>query len=146
MMTRFRTFIVSVIILSFAATSVWAAPPEVEPVIHIVQRGETIYSIARRYGISAEAIASANGIVNPNWIYTGQRLTIPTQGSSPTTVYTVQWGDTLFSIARQHGTTADTLAWLNGLGNPGFIWAGQRLRLDSSPPPSPEPSSGRRVH
>jgi len=154
--TKFCSFIALVVILSFAPTSVWAAPPEVDPVIHIVQRGETAYSIARRYGTSVEAITSANGIVNPNWIYTGQRLIIPTRGSPSTTVYTVQRGDTLFSIARRHGTTTNTLAWLNGLSNPNFIWAGQRLRLNSSSsPPSParpgttwarEPSSGSRVH
>lgn len=145
--TRFCSFIASVVILSLAATSVWAAPPEVDPVIHIVQRGETICSIARRYGTSVEAITSVNGITNPNWIYTGQRLSIPTQGSPLTTVYTVQRGDTLFSIARRHGTTANTLAWLNGLSNPHFIWAGQMLRLNSSSlPPSSEPSSGSRVH
>jgi len=144
---RFFFFIASVVILSFAATSVWAAPPEVDPIIHIVQRGETIYSIARRYGTSVEAITSANGIVNPNWIYAGQRLTIPAQGSPSTTVYTVQRGDTLFSIAWRHGTTANALASLNGLFNPNFIWAGQRLRLNSSSPsPSPAPSSGSRVH
>jgi len=120
---------------------------EVEPVIHIVQPGETIYSIARRYGTSVEAIISANGIVNPNRIYVGQRLTIPIQGSPATTVYSVQRGDTLFSIARRYGTTANSLASLNGLSNPNFIWAGQRLRLNSSsPPPSSEPSSGSRVH
>jgi len=136
----------SVAILSFAATSVWAVPPEVDPVIHTVQRGETIYSIARRYGTSVEAITSTNGIVNPNWIYVGQGLTIPTEGSPPTTVYTVQRGDTLFSIARRHGTTANTLAWLNGLSTPHFIWAGQRLHLDSSSLPSPEPSSDSPVH
>jgi len=145
--TKFCSFIASVVILSFAATFAWAAPPEVDPVIHIVQRGETAYSIARRYGTSVEAITGANGIVNPNWIYTGQRLIIPTQGSPSTAVYTVQWGDTLFSIAWRHGTTANALAWLNGLSNPNFIWAGQRLRLDSSsPPPSPAPSSESRVH
>lgn len=144
---RLCSFIASVVILSFAATSIWAAPPEFDPVIHIVQPGETIYSIARRYGTSVEAITSVNGIVNPNWIYTGQRLTIPTQGSPATTVYTVQRGDTLFSIARRHGTTANTLAWLNGLSNPNFIWAGQRLRLNSSSSlSSPEPSSEPRVH
>ncbi|MFQ6000831.1 MAG: LysM peptidoglycan-binding domain-containing protein [Anaerolineae bacterium] len=135
---RLCSFIASFVILSFVATSVWAAPPEVDPVIHIVQRGETIYSIARRYGTSVEEITSVNGLANPNWIYAGQKLTIPTQGSPSTTVYTVRWGDTLFSIAQGYGTTANTLAWLNGLSNPNFIWAGQRLRLNSSsPPPSP---------
>lgn len=144
--TKFFVFVISVVILSLAATSVWAAPPEVDPVIHIVQRGETVYSIARRYGTSVEAITSANGLVNPNRIYIGQQLTIPTQDSPPTTVYTVQRGDTLFSIARRHGTTANSLAWLNGLSKPNFIWAGQRLRLNSSSPPSVKPSGGGGVH
>jgi len=49
--------------------------------VHVVRRGETLYSIARRYGVSVQAIASANGIRNPSRIYTGQRLRIPGRGS-----------------------------------------------------------------
>jgi len=44
---------------------------------HIVQRGETLYRIARRYGTSMTALAAANGISNWNLIYAGQRLIIP---------------------------------------------------------------------
>lgn len=47
------------------------------PRIHVVQRGETMYRIARYYGTTVQAIAAANGIVNPNLIYVGQRLVIP---------------------------------------------------------------------
>jgi len=50
--------------------------------IHIVQRGEWLSTIASRYGVSLWAIASHNGIYNPNWIYPGQRLEIP--GCTPT--------------------------------------------------------------
>jgi len=46
-------------------------------VTHIVQKGETLYSIARSYGVNVWAIARANGIANPNYIYAGQRLVIP---------------------------------------------------------------------
>jgi len=55
------------------------APPPRPPVscIHIVQRGEWLSTIARRYGVSMWAMARANGLSNPNWIYPGQRLVVP---------------------------------------------------------------------
>ena len=50
------------------------------PVVHIVQAGEGIYSIARQYGVSYEAIVAANNLANPNLIYPGQELIIPAGG------------------------------------------------------------------
>jgi len=47
---------------------------------HVVQRGETLASIAYRYGTSVNALASLNGIANPNLIYVGQRLRISGSG------------------------------------------------------------------
>ena len=44
---------------------------------HTVGPGETLYSIALNYGTSSEALASANGLVNPNQIYVGQVLYLP---------------------------------------------------------------------
>jgi LysM repeat protein len=44
---------------------------------HVVKRGETLYRIAVNHGVSVQAMAQANGILNPSHIYTGQRLTIP---------------------------------------------------------------------
>ena len=44
---------------------------------HTVGPGETLYSIATRYGTTAQAIAQANGITNPNQIYVGQVLYLP---------------------------------------------------------------------
>lgn len=44
---------------------------------HVVRRGETLYSIARRYGTTVHAIAAANHLYNPNYIWAGQRLYIP---------------------------------------------------------------------
>ena len=49
-------------------------------VIHIVQWGENLTRIAQRYGTSIQAIVQVNGLVNPNRIYVGQRLVIPTAG------------------------------------------------------------------
>ena len=51
--------------------------PGAPPTTHTVVRGETIYSIARRYGRSAAAIINANHLFNPNFIFPGQVLNIP---------------------------------------------------------------------
>jgi len=51
--------------------------PGAGPTTHIVQRGETVFSIARKYGKSATAIINANNLINPNFIFPGQVLNIP---------------------------------------------------------------------
>ena len=107
--------------------------------VHVVRRGETLYSIARRYGTTAGAIARANGLSNINYIWAGQRLRIPgtaggggTGGGGGSTgggVHVVQRGETLYTIARRYGTTAWAIARANGLSNINYIWVGQRLRI-----------------
>ncbi|MGV2437301.1 MAG UNVERIFIED_CONTAM: LysM peptidoglycan-binding domain-containing protein [Anaerolineae bacterium] len=60
-------------------------------VTHTVQRGETLGSIARQYGTTFSAIATANNLANPNLIYVGQQLTIPgatAPATNPTAVPT----------------------------------------------------------
>ena len=115
---------------------------------HVVRSGENLYRIALQYGLSAQALASANGITNLNHIIAGQRLTIPGQGSSPVTpsqpaasgdTYIVQHGDTLSRIALRHGVSMWTLAQLNGIQNTSFIYVGQTLSIPSGAIPSPEP-------
>ena len=54
-----------------------ARTPAATPQIHVVVRGETLISIAARYGVTAAAIKKANGITGAGLIYVGQRLVIP---------------------------------------------------------------------
>jgi LysM repeat protein len=101
-------------------------------VIHIVRSGETLYSIARSYGVNMWTIARANGIANPNYIYAGQRLVIPAGWAGGTvrtggTVHIVRSGQTLSSIARSYGVNMWAIARANGIANPNYIYAGQRL-------------------
>jgi LysM repeat protein len=109
-----------------------ARPVYAQEQVHLVQRGETLSSIAARYGTTAQAIARANGLSNPNYIYAGQRLTIPSGGGGGGAVatggtYTVRPGDTLSSIATRHSTTVSAIMQANGLANANYVYAGQRL-------------------
>jgi LysM repeat protein len=105
-------------------------------VTHTVVRGDTLYSIARRYGTSVEAIMQANSLANAN-IYVGQRLLIASSATPipGTSVYTVVRGDTLYSIARRYGTTVDAIMAVNGLSGT-YIYVGQQLFINSTKTPS----------
>jgi LysM repeat protein len=120
---------------------------------HVVTLGETLSSIAGMYGVSAEAIAQANGIVNPDYIYAGQVLTIPGSYMPPSGGYqpppppqsgghyVVRLGDSLYGIAAMYGTTISALMATNGISNPNYIYAGQVLVIPGSysPPPPQGP-------
>jgi LysM repeat protein len=99
------------------------------PSIHRVARGESLWTIARRYGVSQDALRRANGI-NGSRILVGQELTVPGEGASarPAT-HRVARGESLWAIARRHGTTVDQLRQKNGIGGNGQIQPGQVLRL-----------------
>jgi LysM repeat protein len=110
------------------------------PVTHTVAWGERIYSIARLYGVTPQAIADANGIGVDSWLYAGQRLTIPKGGStpeaatSPSGYYVVRAGDTLFSIAARFGKTVASISAANNLPPDGVIYVGWSLKIPLSSP------------
>ena len=93
---------------------------------YTVQRGDTLSAIARRNSTTVRAIASANGIADPDRIYVGQTLAIP---GSAEDFHIVRAGETLASIARAQGTTVEELARANGITNVNRIYAGTRLQL-----------------
>jgi LysM repeat protein len=101
-------------------------------VTHVVQPGENLFRIALKYGTTVEAIAAANGIVNPNVVYAGQQLTIPQGGTTPgpgVRYHVVQPGETLSGIAMRYGTTPWAIAAANGIANVNYVRAGQTLRI-----------------
>lgn len=111
-----------------------AQPPVViGPCYHVVQQGDTLADIARRYGTTSEQLASANGIRNPNILNLGARLVVPCQvgtqkpPADACTWYTVQRGDTLSKIAARYGTSVQAIAQRNKLRNVNLIYVGQRL-------------------
>jgi len=137
---RFTIVLVIVTLVLLVGVVPVSAVPQGGSVVHVVQRGETLYSIARRYGVNMWTIASANGIINPNRIYAGQRLVIP-QGRPVATVHIVRPGDMLIRIALRYGVDAWTIARANGITNLNHIYVGQRLTIPGAAPPVSPPIS-----
>ncbi|MGP4060541.1 LysM peptidoglycan-binding domain-containing protein [Halobacillus sp. H74] len=97
---------------------------------HTVITGDTLYSISKKYGVSLDQLAKANGIVNPALIRVGQVLVIPQEKQA--TTYTVKAGDTLYRIALKYGMGVQQLASLNDISNPSLIQVGQVLKITSN--------------
>ena len=107
---------------------------------HVVAPGDTLASIALRYGTTVDAIAQVNGITNPSQIFVGTQLTIAEGSAEPaaaapqtgSSVHTVQAGETLAGIAVRFGTTVQSLIATNGIDDPDLIRAGQQLSVPSA--------------
>ena len=118
---------------------------------YVVQPGETLYSIARRYSYSVNDIAAWNGILPPYNLSVGQRLIVmPPNGVMPPSnppiitpsqppvavsippsgYHTVALGETLYSIARLYGHNVSQLASWNGLQPPYTLSVGQNVIVD----------------
>jgi LysM repeat protein len=107
------------------------AQPALAAEVHVVQPGESLWSVAASHGTTVDALARANGLSNTRVIYVGQRLTIPGGGGGNTAsagAYVVRAGDTLSGIAARYGTTVAALMRANGLRG-SLIYPGQRLTL-----------------
>ena len=109
--------------------------------LYRVRRGDTLSGIARRFGLSVQDLADANGIRSANRIAVGQVLQLPggsrtaRAGSASAGVYVVKRGDNLQSIAARFNTTTAALAEHNGLRNRNRIQVGQRLYLPGTARP-----------
>jgi peptidoglycan endopeptidase LytE len=105
---------------------------------YIVMRGDTLKSLANRFGTSLDVLLSLNkNITNANVIYEGQRLVVPSGSGVPSTpppssgqAYTVRRGDTLRIIAGRFNTTVDAILKVNPqISNANLIYAGQVINL-----------------
>jgi len=93
---------------------------------HVVRKNETLSAIAQKYGVSANAIQAYNGISNPNLLFVGKKLKIPS-GSTPEVPYLVRKGDSLSSIASRFGVSQSALSSRNGISSPNLIKIGQKI-------------------
>lgn len=137
-----------------AAAERAAADPNALPAgngYYTVQRGDTLAQIAKNQGMAVNDILRLNGLTNANLIWVGQRLRVsarvdaiqpekPEKPAVADTIYIVQPDESLEQIALDHKVSVHDLMAANGLPNPGFVWAGQKLRVNA--PPAGQPLFG----
>ena len=99
-----------------------------------IRYGDTLSELAIEYNTTVERLVELNNIANPNLIYAGDTLIVPTSdpSSNITQIYVVQYGDTLSEIAQEYGTTVAILASINNIQNVNLIYVGQIIKIPSS--------------
>jgi spore coat assembly protein SafA len=101
--------------------------------LYTVKSGDTLFFIARRYNISLQSLIDANPqITDPNTIFPGQVICVPTGGQGVTCpngqIYRVVRGDTMYEIARRNGMSLESLIRANPqITNPNLIYPGQEI-------------------
>ena len=99
--------------------------------IHVVQKNETLGGIAKRYGVPVSTLQAYNGISNPNLLYVGKKLKVPT-GQVKEVSYAVRKGESLGLIAKRFGVSSRDLALINQISRPDLIRVGQKLTIPLS--------------
>jgi len=135
-----QKFISFLALVSLLSTGILAA----QELIHVVGKGETIYSISRFYRVSAEELMKVNGITEPSKLQAGKRLVIPSSAFSDITIssvpssgsavqtlidYRVVKGDTLYGIARTNGIGVQSLLEINKFSANHVIKAGDIIKI-----------------
>lgn len=125
--------------------------------VHVVQKGETLYSIGRTYQITVSELRAANNLSEKDILKAGEKLTIPSPDienaailnsnastgsqsyrSAPFEMYAVQKGDTFYGIARKYDIKVAELFAMNDLGENDMLKAGQKLKVPSKSAPGAE--------
>ena len=138
--------------ITFTLLFIIILPLSAEDKIHIVTKGDTVYSVARLYGIKQDELMKYNSITDASKLQLGYKLKIPqsasgvlpsspvsgnnsSSGSQTTETYTnhvVQKVDTLFSLARTYNTTVQKIKEINGLTSD-VIRVGSSLKVPAKP-------------
>src|SRR3954451_1023992 len=139
-----RTVLISLTFLLLGAVPAGAAVP------HVVQPGETLWSIASSNNFTTRSLAAANGLSEDASVIAGTTLQIPSvaeaasalggapvaAGSAPKPMggYIVRPGDTLSALAARAGVSVQQMAFMNGLDPAGVLLAGSALKLPTGAP------------
>lgn len=115
-------------------------PTTASPATYTVQAGDTVFSIAQRFGLRTVDVLTWNGLGWRSVIYPGQSLALAAPASAPAapastapapvpsaSTHTVVAGDTIFAIAQKNGTSVDAIYAANGLSGSSIIYPGQTI-------------------
>lgn len=132
-----RLWIIGYAVIATAATNQFAeaSVPSISqsisaPAVHIVKKGDTLYGLSKKYGVSVSSLRSANGI-HGDVIRIGQKIKIPSGGGNKLTFHIVQRGDSLSGIGSRYEVTVSQIMEWNSLRKT-TIYPGQKLRVSKA--------------
>lgn len=96
--------------------------------IHVVQKGETLWQVANQYRVNINEVVRLNELPNPNQLPVGLALLIPVQRQRS---HIVRSGETLWSISRQYGVSIQAIVQANQIMNPNLLYPGLKLLIPS---------------
>jgi membrane-bound lytic murein transglycosylase D len=122
-------------------TAAPAGPAKSKSSVHVVRTGDTLYGVARRYGVTIPALAAANGMSSKSHLTAGERLAIPARAGvdrasaseSTRMTYKVRSGDTLSEIADKFNVSVNQLMSWNRMRQATSLRAGQKLVVYADP-------------
>lgn len=150
-----RTLTTLALVLCVLTVVTITAPAEAQsrPTVHAVQPGDTLWSLARRYGTTPEQLATLNAMSVDDILSVGRVLMLPRVPAEPgasdttakqqravrsaaprTTIHRVQAGETLWAISRRYGTRPEQIAALNGIAVEAILRIDQPLKVPASVP------------
>lgn len=97
--------------------------------VYIVEEGDNIENIGRKFNIPVIEIIKANNLTPPYLLTIGQSLAIPTNLYNIFDYYVVKKGDTLYSIAEKENITVDLIAGINGINPTEYIYENQTILI-----------------
>lgn len=107
---------------------------------YVVEPGDTLSELARRFGVTVGDLAQANDLTDRNRVVAGRSLEIP--GSAPSRAHTVARGETLSGIAARYGVDVAGLAAANGIARVNLVREGARLVVPAGASGTPAAAAG----
>jgi len=140
-----KKLLISLLVLTISATTIQAKRTKVKFTDYKVQSGDTLFLIARKHHTTTEEVRNTNKLEKDQLIRVGQELRVPTDTYFPKnrvtskktpkkgmTEYTIEAGDTLFTIARKHHTTTKEVLEANEMERGAMIRIGQSLKVPTN--------------
>ncbi|WP_426182253.1 LysM peptidoglycan-binding domain-containing protein [Microbacterium sp. TWP3-1-2b2] len=129
-------------------------PATTNPTTYTVQEGDTVFSIAQRFGLRTVDVLTWNDLSWRSVIHPGQTLAVAAPAAAPAaaapaapaapasskSTHAVVAGDTIFAIAQKHGTTVEAVLAANGLSRSSVIYPGQTIAISGTTAPAPAPA------